>query len=55
MTFRPTRILVEIDVSGLSLIEAEKAARTLSFRYDSTNVRTPARAILERVEEVDEE
>lgn len=55
MTFRPTRILVEIDVSGLSLIEAEKAARTLSFRYGSTSAITPAHKILESTEEVDEE
>ena len=55
MTYRPHRILIEIDVSGLSLIEAEKAFRTFQFYYESTNVRTPARGRLDCVVEVDEE
>lgn len=54
MTIRPSRILVEIDVSGLSLIEAEKAYRTFQFYYESTNVRTPSRLCLDCVTEVDE-
>ena len=45
----------EIDVSGLSLIDAEKAFRTFHFCYESTSTITPARGSLEHVEEVDKE
>jgi hypothetical protein len=54
MTIRPSRILVEIDVSGLSPIEAEKAFRTFQFWYGSTSTITPAHKILESTEEVEE-
>lgn len=47
--------LVEIDVSGLSLIEAEKAFRTFRFYFGSTDAHTPALMCLVREKEVDEE